>query len=181
MRITIRRATVDDLPWLRHLIAAFMAEPTESGAYPALDAEELDAFTLGALRGLTGTYPNFRAYIAWRGRQAVGMIGGELQERLVGKPHQYAHVLWIYVEPACRESDVGFRLLEGFAEWAKSAGVTDVEWRSTAGNSRYLDAGYPVVATMFAAPIASVLDRWRGHAYPPPKPEEAPKDTTVAA
>jgi GNAT superfamily N-acetyltransferase len=168
MRITIRRATVDDLPWLRQTVGAFLSEQAQG--YPSFDAEELDAFTLAMLRGLTQN-PQFGVWAAWRGRTAVGSLGGEIQTRVVGKPHVFAHALWAYVTPEYRKGDVGFRLVEAFAQWAQSLGVEVMECRASAGDTRYADHGYPLVATCYAAPIKQVLDRWRGHAYPPPKPD----------
>src|SRR6266850_1628396 len=103
MRITIRPATVDDLPWLRHLVEKFMAEPIQAAGYPRFDAEELDTFTLAAYRNLTATPSPFRAWLAWRGKMAVGVLGGEIQERVVGKPHRFANALWCYVEPDYRD------------------------------------------------------------------------------
>lgn len=162
-RILIRQATVDDLPWMRLLFDRFMAGKPDR--YPAHDAEELDHFTVGAYRMLT-QHPGFGCWIAWRGKTAVGFLGGAVEERLVGKPHTYANALWAYVEPEYRAGDVGFRLLEAFAGWAQAQGAAMLECQADAGDTRYADAGYPLVSTRYAAPIADVLDNWRGHAYP---------------
>ena len=76
--------------------------------------------------------------------------------------------MWAYVEPAYRQADAGYRLLEAFAEWAQGLGVTYMECKAVPGDTRYADAGYPQTATCYAAPITQVLDSWRGHAYPLP-------------
>jgi GNAT superfamily N-acetyltransferase len=184
MRITIRRATVDDLPWLRHLVAAFMAEPIQSAGYPAFDAEELDTFTLIALRSLSDPTSLFRCWLAWRGKTAVACLGGEIQTRLVGKPHQFANALWAYVQPEYRGGDVGWRLLDAFAGWAESLGVKMMECRAQTGDTRYADHGYPQISTEYAAPVATVRERWRQHvqkteapAVEPPQPNG--HDTTA--
>lgn len=181
MRITIRLATADDLPWLRHLVAEFMAEPVQAAGYPRFDAEELDTFTLIALRSLSEPTSSFRCWLAWRGGKAVACLGGEIQERRVGKPHRFANALWAYVQPAYRGGDVGFRLLDTFASWAETQGVDMMECRAQAGDSRYADHGYPLIATEYAAPIAQVRESWRKHVEKPaPEPPKANGHDTTA-
>jgi GNAT superfamily N-acetyltransferase len=179
-RITIRQATVDDLPWVRHLIAKFMADPKQVQGYPTFDVEELDAFTVAAYRALAHN-PAFRSWLAWRGKTAIGCLAGEIQSRLVGKPHRYVNALWAYVEPEYRAGDVGFRMLDAMAVWAEHEGIDTMECRATAGDTRYADHGYPLVATDYAAPIALVRDRWRQHAEKTDAPKTNGHDTTVEA
>lgn len=162
-KIVIRRATVDDLPWIRHLVSEFIADPSQAQMYPAMDAEELDAFTLLAYRSLEHN-PHFSAWIAWKGKRAVGVLGGEIQERQIGKPHRFANALFAFVEASHRSSDVGFRMTEAFATWAQEQGIDMMECRAVAGDTRYADNGYPLVSTCYAAPIAQVLDTWRAKA-----------------
>lgn len=169
-RIPIRLATVDDLPWMRFLFDRFMAGKPDR--YPTHDAEELDHFTLGALHMLQN--PRFGCWIAWRGKTAVGFLGGLIEERLIGKPHVFANALWCYVEPDYRAGDVGFRLLDAFGQWATAQGVTMLECQADAGDTRYADQGYRLVSTRYAEPITTVLDRWRGHVYRLPSDVPAP-------
>lgn len=166
-RLRIARATVDDLPWLRYLIDLFRHDPTQANAYPVFDDEELDHFTLACLRALQQN-PKFAVFVAWHGKKAIGCLGGEVSERLVGKPHLYANALWAYVQAPYRKGDAGFRLVEAWAEWAAEQGCTMMECKASPGDTRYADQGYPLTATCYAAPIRQVLDQWRGHAYPLP-------------
>lgn len=156
-RLLVRQATADDLPWIRKCFADFVAaQYAQHGQkYPAFDADELDAFTIECLRQLQ-YHPHFRVYLAWHGKKAVGLMGCEIMGRLVGQPHRYLAVHWLWTDPTYRHAGVT-RLLQNPAfTWAEGEGVTQVEWRALGNDPQWSARGYQPIAVMYAAPITEV-------------------------
>jgi GNAT superfamily N-acetyltransferase len=180
-RLTIRQAVPEELPWIRKLFSDFVASQyaTHRQAYPAFNDDELDAFTIQCLRQMQH-HPFFRVYLAWHGKKAVGLLGGELMTRLVGLPRAYLAVHWLWVDPSYRHVGVTRRLQEPAFQWAEANGVTTVEWRALGSDHQWSARGYATIARMYAAPIADVRAQAvthtrpvaeaalpNGHAHPP--------------
>jgi len=126
MAYQIREATVTDLPWLRRLYAAHVAELAIT--YPRYDEEELDALvcTLYALMcnrlGHEGA-----VIIVTVGHSVVGMVLVEIVQRPVGKPRQFGSADMLYVVPRHRGKGLGTLLLDAAFTWFSKHGISTGE------------------------------------------------------
>ena len=124
----VRRATLDDVPWLLAELRAFAAH------YPITTVSLFgsDAHAEGMLLALIGG--QFVA-IATRNGERLGLIAGGVA------PHPYnpdllvASELWWWVSPAHRGTTAGYRLLASFHEWARQQGA-DLATMTLASNSQ---------------------------------------------
>lgn len=155
--VTILRAEVSHLPWLRHLFAALVGEQSTRFAppYPVLDGEELDEFTRTLYRHLSGN-PGFAAWLAAVDGRAVGFLAGEIWERAIGKPHRYAAPHYLYVEPAHRGAGVARALIATGVQWLAAQGIDTVELASLAADDGWLRRGWRPYLTKFYLPLAEV-------------------------
>jgi GNAT superfamily N-acetyltransferase len=161
--MTITEARVEHLPGLllcyTRLVEDGQAEhPT---TYPAMDAAELDNFTLAILRNLAN--PVFRCWVAvdeTEGRARVlGFLAGEIQDRAIGRPHRFAVPHWMYVHPAARAQGVGRALIRTAVAWALAQGITDTEVTALPGDPQWARMGFTAITTRWAAPLAAVAHR----------------------
>lgn len=154
----IRRATVDDLPWMRMLYAALAAEQTamQADPYPAFGGDaDLDAFTLGVYRSLD--LPAAGIFVAADGNRVVGFLGGEIMTREVGMPRQYGHAHYLYVLPEYRKKGVARALMEHGATWAAEQGVSTVELYGLAADDGWLRRGFRPMMMRYYMPLADFL------------------------
>ena len=124
----MRRATVEDVPWL-------LAELREFAAHYPISNVSLfgsDTHAEGLLLALiVGQY----VAIAHRGDERLGLIAGGLA------PHPYnpdlivASELWWWVTPEHRGTRAGYALLAAFHRWARDAGA-DLVTMTLASNSQ---------------------------------------------
>ena len=121
----IEPARYEHLPWLRMLYMRWMAE--QPIAYPESDASDVDNFVLALADKIRTENSNFVLLVAIKGRRVVGFIGGDVQERLLGKPKRYGRALWIYVVPKHRQHGCAAQLMEAGGLWMRTQNVDVVE------------------------------------------------------
>ena len=156
----IRPAGFDDVPALRRLYAALVAElePTRPLPYPAHGAEDLDAFTLLTARRIEQD-PTLLVYVATDDAtgELVGFLGGEISERAMGEPHVFGNAHWLYIAPAARGRGLARALVtRGVADLA-ALGVTHVELAAHAGDAQWTARGWVPYVVHHVLPLAAVL------------------------
>jgi GNAT superfamily N-acetyltransferase len=186
--MAIRRATFADVPALRHLFVALVAdlEAARPVAYPIHTMDDLDAFTLLTARRLD-TDPTFLMYLAVDDAtgEPVAFLGGELGQRALGQPRVFGAAHWLYVAPAARGHGIARALVRLACEDLAAAGITHVELAALRGDLQWTTRGWipylihhvlpleAVIAGAAERPAAAV------EAPPPPAPEPPPPPPTV--
>jgi GNAT superfamily N-acetyltransferase len=157
--MTVRPATFDDVPGLRRLYGALVAELESSRRirYPVHDGATLDSFTLLCARRIAED-PAFLCYVAPDdpSGELVGFLGGEVAMRALGDPAVFGAAHWLYVEPSARGHGVARALVRlGVAELARH-GVTHVELAGVAGDDQWRRRGWVPYLVHHVLPIAAV-------------------------
>jgi ribosomal protein S18 acetylase RimI-like enzyme len=185
----IRAARFADLPGLRRLFAALVAEleATRPIAYPTHTADDLDAFTLLTARRLEHD-PTLLLYVALEepSGEPVAFLGGEIAQRALGQPRIFGAAHWLYVAPAARGQGLARALVRLACEDLAAAGVTHVELAALRGDMQWATRGWipylihhvlpleAVVAGAAERPVAAAPE-----APPPVPPAAAPAPPRV--
>jgi GNAT superfamily N-acetyltransferase len=158
--MTIRPATIADLPWLRLLFTQLIAHGVERfpSPYPSMDDEEFDNFTRAMYRQLT-INPHFGCWVADDGGTLVGFLAGEVWERAIGKPNRYGSPHYLYVDPQHRGRGVAPALIKAGVEWLRGQGITHVELAAWAGDPLWQRHGWQPYLSKFWLPLDAVLAR----------------------
>lgn len=124
----MRRATVEDVPWLLDELREFAAH------YPITNVALFgsDAHAEGLLLALIGGQ---YVAIAHRGDERMGLIAGGLARHPYNPDLLVASELWWWVTPAHRGTRAGYALLAAFQRWARHAGA-DLVTMTLASNSQ---------------------------------------------
>jgi GNAT superfamily N-acetyltransferase len=185
--MTARRATFADVPGLRRLYGALVAELEASQRirYPTHDLATLDSFTLLCARRIEDD-PAFLCFVASDDTTdaLVGFLGGEIAQRVLGAPTVFGAAHWLYVEPGARGHGVARALVRlGVAELARN-GVTHVELAGVTGDDQWTRRGWLPYLVHHVLPIAAVeaaaAEPPAALAVPPPIPP-APAPAPAAA
>jgi ribosomal protein S18 acetylase RimI-like enzyme len=177
----IRPATFADVPGLRRLYGALVAELEASRRirYPIHDGATLDSFTLLCARRIEDD-PAFLCFVARDDDTGalVGFLGGEVAQRVLGDPTVFGAAHWLYVEPAARGQGLAKALVRlGVAELARH-GVTHVELAGVAGDDQWARRGWLPYLVHHVLPIAAVAaaaaEPPAALAAPPPPAPPAP-------
>ncbi|HUF28131.1 MAG TPA: GNAT family N-acetyltransferase [Gemmatimonadaceae bacterium] len=132
-RLTIRQATVADLPHVVELRLALLREHARNPIYRRLRpdaAERAERLYMTQLQSSSETM-----FLAERGTEVVGLLrcvvsaGSPL---LV--PAQYAYVSSVYVVPRARQSGVLHALLGAAETWCAERGLTEMRLHNAADN-----------------------------------------------
>jgi GNAT superfamily N-acetyltransferase len=170
--VAVRRATYLDIPQLRRLFAALVAEleAARPVPYPIHAPADLDAFTVLTARRLE-VDPTYFCYVAVDDATGtpVGFLGGELCERALGAPHRFCAAHWLYVEPAARAQGHGRALVRLGCEDLAALGVTHIEVGALAGDLQWAQRGWQPYLVHHVLPLAAVI---AGAAERPPAPPE---------
>jgi GNAT superfamily N-acetyltransferase len=179
--MAVRRATFGDVPGIRRLYGALVAELEASRVirYPTHDAATLDSFTLLCARRIEDD-PAFLLYVASDdgSGELVGFLGGEVAMRALGSPAVFGAAHWLYVEPAARGQGIARALVRlGVAELARH-GVTHVELAGVTGDDQWTRRGWVPYLVHHVLPIAAVeaaaAEPPAALVVPPPMPPAAP-------
>lgn len=157
---TIRQATLNDLPVLRHLWLLSVLTET----YPEDQGEDTDQATrqLGAM--LAAPEPPGYAFLAEVSGAPVGMLLYLVCHRAIGSPHRYAFCSNLYVDPGHRHQGIAGDLCEIAATHALSQGLTSIELNAQPGHPFHPALGHTVVShRMQTTPtkLIAALDRRR--------------------
>jgi GNAT superfamily N-acetyltransferase len=187
----IRRATFADVPALRRLFAALVAEleAARPVAYPTHTIDDLDAFTLLTARRLE-TDPTLLLYVAVddTSGEPVAFLGGEIAQRALGQPRVFGAAHWLYVAPEARGQGLARALVRLACEDLAAAGITHVELAALRGDLQWATRGWipylihhvlpleAVIAGAAERPVAAAVTE----APPPPAPEPPPPPPAVA-
>jgi GNAT superfamily N-acetyltransferase len=185
----IRRATFADVPALRRLFTALVAdlEAARPVAYPTHTIDDLDAFTLLTARRLE-TDPTLLVYLALddASGEPVAFLGGEIAQRALGQPRVFGAAHWLYVAPAARGHGIARALVRLACEDLAAAGITHVELAALRGDLQWATRGWipylihhvlpleAVIAGAAERPAAAVAE-----APSPPAPEPPPPPPAV--
>lgn len=147
----IVQADFSHIPWLRMLFLRWSMEyPCD---YPTMDDEEYDNFVLAVSRHMQSN-PDFRCWVAIKGRRVVGFIAAEISSRMIGKPRVVCTVHWLYVVPKHRNCGVTTALLVTGAEWLHSRNITAIEFGETvAQQGEWARRGYKLFNLRYVAMI----------------------------
>lgn len=191
-RPTIRLATIEDLPWIRHLYRRMVLE--DAPPYPTNILGSLDAFTRSMAMALVQEPPAAWVFLAQLPASAMpdAMFGYELQVRALGEPSRLAFIHFIYTVPEAERRGLATTLLELAAEHMAAQGLTYVEATSVPGDLRFapdlgftiyeqrayaLVAGFPVGVARRRARAANGHDHDHTFEVPPPiDPEDGDAD-----
>jgi ribosomal protein S18 acetylase RimI-like enzyme len=154
----IRRASFADIPAMRVAFARLLAETDAGGpGYPVHDARALDTFTLMCAQRLE-TDPALLAYVALDDVTGalVGLLIGEIAERLIGTPSRFGAAHWLYVDPAARGRGVARALVRAGVADCRAAGVPTVELAARAGDEQWAARGWVPFLVHYAMPLDAV-------------------------
>jgi GNAT superfamily N-acetyltransferase len=138
LRMRVRLARADDVPWLCDALRAFAAD------YPAPISLYADDAHTAALVGslISGQF----VAIAESVTERVGLIAGLCEPHPFNPALLVATELWWWVRPDARGSSAGGRLFQAFESWAESQG-----------------AGAIAVTLEFTSPLADAALERRGY------------------
>jgi GNAT superfamily N-acetyltransferase len=148
--VTIRRATLEDLPAIVAMAARFRG----TTAYAGLVDENLEQ-----LEQLARFLIEFGVvFVAEKfGRVLVGMLGATLVTHPIGGERIASEVAW-WVEPEYRGGTAGVRLLEAAETWATTQGARRFQMIAPTANARvgelYRRRGYCEVETTWQRELA---------------------------
>jgi GNAT superfamily N-acetyltransferase len=86
-------------------------------AHPEFNEHTSDEFTLTVAQLMQDSNYPFAIWLAFKGRRAIGFLGGEIQYRSIGTPHYYCTAHWLYVRPEHRGRGVAADLIAVGLEW----------------------------------------------------------------
>jgi GNAT superfamily N-acetyltransferase len=156
----IRRATFADVPALRGLFTALVAdlEAVRPVAYPTHTADDFDAFTLLTARRVE-TDPTLLLYVAVDDvtGDLVAFLGGEIAQRALGQPRVFGAAHWLYVAPAARGQGLARALVRLACEDLAAAGVTHVELAALRGDLQWATRGWVPYLIHHVLPLEAVV------------------------
>ncbi len=163
----IRPATTQDLFWLRLLLGQLVEEVNP---YPTITARDLEAQTAILASRLATNDPAFLCYVAEEDNVVGGFVWGDRMFR-TGEPRNYLFVSFFYVVPAWRGKGIGRVLSTTIIQAAQESGCTALEFIEQAGDTQWINRGWPIIGIIHALPIdaahATVVptreDRPNGH------------------
>jgi len=156
----VRRASFADVPGLRRLFAALVAEIEATRGpivYPVHGAADLDNFTLLAARRIDQD-PTCLVYVAVDEEtgELLGFLGGEISERALGEPHVFCAAHWLYIVPTHRGRGVARALVAAGCRDLEALGVTHVELNALAGDTQWAARGWLPYLVHHALPLSAV-------------------------
>jgi ribosomal protein S18 acetylase RimI-like enzyme len=158
--MSVRRATFADIPALRRLFAALVAdlEAARPVAYPTHTAADLDAFTLLTARRLE-TDPTLLLYVAVddASGEPVAFLGGEIAQRALGQPRVFGAAHWLYVAPAARGQGLARALVRLACEDLAAVGITHVELAALRGDLQWATRGWIPYLIHHVLPLEAVM------------------------
>jgi ribosomal protein S18 acetylase RimI-like enzyme len=131
--ITVRRATLADLPAVLEMRLALLREHGDNRVYRRLraDAEERAERLYSAQLQAT----NEVIFLAERGREVVGILRCVLSAGSpLLSPAQYGYVSSAYVRPTARRAGVLRLLLDAAETWCGERGLTEIRLHNAADN-----------------------------------------------
>lgn len=157
----IRAAVFADVPGLRRLFAALVAELEATRGpivYPLHGPNDLDSFTLLAASRI-GQEPSCLFYVALDDDtgELVGYLGGEISERLLGEPRIFGAAHWLYIVPTHRGRGVARALVTRGVADLEALGVTHVEIGALANDPQWMARGWVPYLVHHALPLAAIL------------------------
>jgi GNAT superfamily N-acetyltransferase len=180
----IRRATFADVPALRRLFAALVAdlEAARPVAYPTHTMDDLDAFTLLTARRLE-TDPTLLLYIAVddASGEPVAFLGGEIAQRALGQPRVFGAAHWLYVAPEARGQGIARALVRLACEDLAAVGITHVELAALRGDLQWATRGWIPYLIHHVLPLDAVIAGAAERPVPAEPEPEAPPPTPPAA
>jgi GNAT superfamily N-acetyltransferase len=182
--LRIARATFADIPALRRLFAALVAEleAARPVAYPTHTVEDLDAFTLLTARRLE-TDPTLLMYVAVDATgELVAFLGGEIAQRALGQPRIFGAAHWLYVAPEARGQGIARALVRLACEDLAAVGITHVELAALRGDLQWATRGWIPYLIHHVLPLEAVIagaaERPAAEPEPEPEPEAPPPAAT---
>jgi ribosomal protein S18 acetylase RimI-like enzyme len=183
--VTVRRATFADVPALRRLFAALVAdlEAARPVAYPTHTIDDLDAFTLLTARRLE-TDPTLLLYVAVddASGELVAFLGGEIAQRALGQPRIFGAAHWLYVAPEARGQGLARALVRLACEDLAAVGITHVELAALRGDLQWATRGWIPYLIHHVLPLKAVIagaaERPAAEPEPEPEPEAPPPAAT---
>jgi hypothetical protein len=177
--VTIRQATLHDLPLLRELWLAMIAEQHTTPFYPFPHEDDDARLTADLAQVLQ--QPSFAAFLAADDQGTpLGFCAVEHQERRFGTPRTYGYFHAIYTLPEARtyhQPPVAVRLCLAACTWARVwTGVQMIECDNTTGAPPWWRGVLPFKATCthYVAKILDCRDALQRFGIPPAPPEPPP-------
>src|SRR5262249_48684841 len=157
----IRPAVFADVPGLRRLFAALVAELEATRGpivYPAHGPADLDNFTLLTARRVEHD-PTLLMYVAVDDDtgELVGYLGGEVSERAIGEPRLFGAAHWLYIAPTHRGRGLARALVQRGCADLEALGITHVELAALASDPQWQARGWVPYLVHHALPLAAVV------------------------
>jgi len=157
--MTVRPAIFADVPGLRRLYTALVAElaATYAVPYPAYGPADVDSFTLWTA-GRLEQDPTVLVYVATDDvtGELVGFLGGEISERAMGEPRVFGAAHWLYIVPDARGRGLARALVERGCADLETLGVGHVEVAAVAGDRQWETRGWVPYLVHHSLPLAAV-------------------------
>src|SRR5215510_16177826 len=157
--MTVRPAIFADVPGLRRLYTALVAElaATYAVPYPAYGPADVDSFTLWTA-GRLEQDPTVLVYVATDDvtGELVGFLGGEISERAMGEPRVFGAAHWLYIVPDARGRGLARALVERGCADLETLGVSHVEVAAIAGDTQWMTRGWLPYLVHHVLPLEAV-------------------------
>lgn len=155
-RVTVRRATLEDLPLVLELRLALLAEHADSPVYGRLRPDVRERATRLYRRQLSS--PGEVIFLAQRDGVVVGIlrcldaVGSPLTE-----PERYGYISSVYVRPEARRGGVLRALMRAAERWCGRRGLEELRLHNAAGNATagatWERLGFQVVEVLRSRPV----------------------------
>ena len=157
---TIRFATLVDLPDIRRMWAAMMAEVNAPYPFDMTAPATIDDFTRQAAHVLADPTPATFCLVAHTpAGEPIGFHCFGYQARELGSPKLIAFVYWIYTVPSHRTAALAEDLAMIAAEHALANGVTHAEMTRLPGEALRKGLGFEPFEVRSRAPLTLILTR----------------------
>jgi len=153
----VKLATIEDLPWIRHLWRQMVAEG--GPPYPTNIMDSIDSFTRSLALALTMSPPQAFVFLAtFPGSQTPdAFLAYEIQTRQLGSPSRLAFVHYCYVKPEMRSMGVASTFALLLVEHVEAQGLSVVEITTLPGQTLWEDLGFIPFETRHHATTADIL------------------------
>lgn len=123
--MSIRLATLIDLPSIRHCWKSFVAEANPD--YPRNIMASLDEFTRHMAYALANPQPTVFCFLSLDGDAPTGFLLFEVQERAYGEPKKMGFIHYYWVDPQYRGQGIGTQFAQLLGEMLLTLGISQCE------------------------------------------------------
>lgn len=156
MTISIRPATLLDLPAIRGLWQQLADESAGKIDYPILTADTPVEVLSSLARAITVPIPTVGTFVADTGAAVVGFACAEACSRLIGEPKTYILGHFLIVDAAYRKQGLGKALINVLLDWCSQFPTEYAELSTYTHDDDWLRRGWQRSSTTYYTRLADV-------------------------